>query len=632
MEQGKGPPIRFGIYEVDLQAGELRKRGVKLKLQQQPFLILAMLLERPGELVTREEIQKRLWPEDTFVDFDRGLNRATNRLRDSLGDDAGSPRYIETLPRRGYRFIAQIEKLKEIGHVTDRMPQQVETAPESLTSGSRGFVRVMSRPGLVIVMIGIASLVLLGGFFFLRPRDPAIESVAVMPFSNVSGDPDAEYLCDGITESLINNLSQFPTLRVMASSTVFRYKAREIALQKIGDDLHVQAVLSGTLLRQGNTLIVHAELVDVKTGTQIWAGQFNRHVEDVLAIQSDLSREISENLRLNLTGDERQRLARLSTEDAEAYQVYLKGRYYWNKRNPEAVQKAVRYFEQAISEDPAYALAYAGLADAYIYLSFFNVVSPRDAMPRAKSASLKALEMDGHSAEAHVSLGYISYSYDWDWAAAGKHFDRALALNPVYTRAHSFYPLYLISSGQPQGALAAAKGALALDPASPALSHYVALQLYFTRQFDQAIEQCHKTLEIDPTFAVAYQVLGEAYLGKGMNREAVPVFEKYRVLSHGGPDSIALLGYSHARLGERGMALAAIKELRAYSNKSFVPAFFIAVVYAGLEDKDQAFLWLEKGYDERYNRFAYLTLEAFWDPLRSDDRFSNLVRRIGIPP
>ena len=631
MEEVKRPPIRFGIFEVDLQAGELRRQGIKVKLQQQPFEVLAMLLERPGEVVTREEIQKRLWPADTFVDFDRGLNRATNRLRESLGDEADNPRFIETLPRRGYRFIAPVAKWDESRYVAEPVSPEAAAEPSNGSPHSPDSHGVRRGIGFVIAIAAIALLVVAAWFAFFRPRGGAIESVAVLPFSNGSSDSNAEYLSDGITESLINNLSQLPNLRVMARSTVFRYKAKDADPQKIGNDLHVQAVLSGRLLQQGNVLIVQAELMDVKTGVQLWGGQFNRSAEDVLALQDDLSREIAEKLRLKLTGEQKQRLARRNTEDAEAYRFYLKGRYYWNKRSPEGIQKAASYFQQAIDKDPAYALAYAGLADTYVYLSFFNMVAPREAMPRAKAAAAKALEIDDHLAEAHVSLGYISYTYDWDWPAAGKHFDQALALDPVYTRAHIFYPFFLSSRGQSQEAVMVAKSALDLDPASPSLSHSLAVQFYLTRQFDQAMEQCRKTLEMDPNFAVAYAVLGQAYLAKRMNSEAAPVLEKYSALSQGSADALALLGYSQARRGEKSQALRTIEELKATSKKSFVPAFYFALVYAALGDKDQAFMWLDKGYDERFARFAYLKLEALWDPLRSDERFNGLVRRVGIP-
>jgi TolB-like protein/Tfp pilus assembly protein PilF len=488
---------------------------------------------------------------------------------------------------------------------------------------------------VVLAASGLGLVAALGLAIWLaafRIKANVIDSVAVLPFASDSTDPNAEYLSDGITENLINNLSQLPNLRVMARSTVFRYKGKDADPQKAGNDLHVHAVLSGRLLQHGNTLIVQAELMDVTTGAQIWGGQFNRKTEDIFALQDDLPREIAEKLRMRLTGDEKQRLAKRYTEDAEAYRCYLKGRYYWNKRSPEGAQKAVNYFQQAIDKDPAYALAYAGLADAYTHFSFFIVAPPRDAMPRAKAAATKALEIDDHLAEAHVSLGYISFAYDWDWSAAGKHFGQALALNPTYTKAHNWYPFYLSSRGRSQEALAVAKGALDLDPASPAVSHNLAVQFYLARKFDQAIEQCQKTIEMDANFAVAYQVLGQAYLARGMNREALPVLEKYSEVSRRGVDSVALLGYTHARLRERSLALQMLEQLKAASKEHFVPSFFFALVYAGLEDKDQAFSWLEKGCEERYTRFAYLKLEALWDPLRSDPRFSELIRRVGIPP
>jgi TolB-like protein/Tfp pilus assembly protein PilF len=571
--------IHFGVFEADLRAGELRRNGSKVKLQEQPFQILAILLERPGEIVTREELRARLWSADTFVDFDHGLNSAIRRLRDALGDSAENPSFVETLGRRGYRFIA---------------PVASRVLPE-------------------------------------RQHEP-IESVAVLPFANRSADPNTDYLSDGITESLINNLSQISTLRVTARSIVFRYKGKDADPRKVGSDLHVRAVVSGRLLKRGSSLIIQAELMDVATGSQLWGGQYNREAENVFLLQDDLSREISEKLRLRLTGDEKRRLTKRYTEDAEAYRFYLKGRYHWNKRNPEGLQKAVDYFQQALNRDPAYPLPYAGLADTYAYLSFFHVVPPRQAMPKAKAAAAKALEIDDHLAEAHVSLGYVSFTYDGDWSAAGKHFEQALALNPIYSGAHTFYAFYLNSLGRSEEALAVAKRALDLDPASPAVSHSLAVQLYLARRFDQAIEQAHNTLEMDANFAISYQLLGEVHVSKGLYREGLLALEKFSALSRTSAISRALVGYSHARLGERSAALRIIEELTSASKHSFIPAFLYALVYAGLEDKDQAFGWLEKAYEERFNRLAYLKQDALWDPLRSDPRFIDMLRRLGIPP
>jgi TolB-like protein/Tfp pilus assembly protein PilF len=539
--------------------------------------LLILLVERHRQLVWRADIVKRLWDPGVFVDVEMGVNTAIRKLRQALGDSRESPAFVETISGKGYRFIAPV------------------------------------------------NAVLPGRY------QEAIESVAVLPFANDSADPDAEYLSAGITETLINNLSQISNLRVVARSTVFRYEGRNIDPQKAGSDLHVRAVVSGRLLQRGSTLIVRAELMDVATGAQLWGGQYNRKPEDVFAFQDDLSREISEKLRLQLTGDEKQRLTKRYTEDAEAYRLYLKGRYHWNKRTPDDVQKAIEYFQQALEKDPAYSLAYAGLADTYAYLSFFNVIPSRPAKPKAKAAAAKALEIDHDLAEAHVSLGYVSFTYDWDWLAAGAHFEQALALNPTYSRAHTFYAFYLSSLGRSGEALAVAKRALDLDPASPAVSHSLAVQLYLARKFDRASKQAHDTLEMDANFAVSYAVLGEAYLSKGMYREGLSALEKYSTLSRSGAASLALLGYLHARSGERKKSVEMIDELKAASKQSFVPALFIALVYAGLEDKDQAFTWLDKAYEERFNRLAYLKVEVLWDPLRSDPRFTDLLRRVGIP-
>jgi TolB-like protein/Tfp pilus assembly protein PilF len=568
--------FQFDEFELDLSAYELRRSGQPVHLERRPMDLLIMLVQRRNQLVSRAEIGKKLWNPGVFVDVEMGVNTAIRKLRQALQDSRDSPAFIETISGKGYRFIAP-----------------VNAVPVS------------------------------------RPAD--IESIAVLPFANESSDPDAEYLSDGITESLISNLSQICSLRVIARSTVFRYRGKDTDPQKVGNDLQVRAVVSGRLLQRDSTLIVRAELMDVATGAQLWGAQYNRQAEDVFALQEDLSREIAEKLRLQLTGDDKQRLTKRYTEDAGAYRLYLKGRYHWNKRNPEDFRKAAEYFRQALEKDPGYSLPYAGLADTYAYLSFFNVVASREAMPKAKTAAVKALEIDASLAEAHVSLGYVSFTFDGAWPAAGKHFEQALALNPAYTRAHTFYPFYLSSIGRSEEALEVARRALDLDPSSPAVSHSLAVQLYLARKFDCAIEQVHETLEMESNFAISYAVLGEAYLSKEMYREGLSALENYSALSRKSAASLALLGYAHARSGERDKSLQMIDKLEASSKQSFVPAFFVALVYAGLEDKDQAFTWLEKAREERFNRLAYLKIDALWDPIRSDPRFADLLRRVGIP-
>jgi TolB-like protein/Tfp pilus assembly protein PilF len=576
-------PKRFGDFEFDSRARQLRKHGHTIRLHGQPLEILGLLLERPAQVVLREELRARLWPQDTFVDFEHSLNAAVNKLREALDDDANNPRFIETVPRRGYRFISAV--------------------------------------GLY------DSQNLLGEW-----SSPRIQSLVVLPLENLSNDPEQEYFADGMTDQLITNLAQISALKVISRTSAMRYKGTKKSLPEIARELHVDAVVEGAVMWVGGRVRINAQLIEAPTDYHLWAASYERDLRDVLSMQEEVTRAIASEIRVNLSAQEQARLASTRPIDPEAYRLYLKGRYYWNKRSLEGFQKAIEYFQQATAKDPAYALAYVGLADTYTYFSFFDVVPPREAMPKAKAAAARALEIDNRLGEAHVSLGYVSYMYDWDWPAAGKHFEQALTLNPAYSRAHTFYPFYLSSLGRSEEALAVAKRCLDLDPASPAVNHSLAVQFYFARQFDQAIEQAHKTLELDPNFAISYELLGEVYVSRGMYREGLSELEKYSALSRGRAMSLALLGYAHARLGERSQALRMLEQLEATSKERYTPASSFAVVYAGLGEKDQAFAWLEKAYGERTSRLGYLKVEPLWDPLRPDPRFADLVRRIGLPP
>jgi serine/threonine protein kinase/Tfp pilus assembly protein PilF len=472
--------------------------------------------------------------------------------------------------------------------------------------------------------LAVAALLALGTWFAVfRVRGEAIDSVAVLPFVNASNDPNSEYLSDGISESIINNLSQLSNLRVMARTTVFRYKGKETDPQKIGRDLNVRAMVTGRVQQRGDNLLIQAELVDVQNGSQLWGGQFNRKLADVVGIQEEISKEISEKLRLKLTGEEKQRLTKRYTENAEAYQLYLKGLYYFYKATYPATLKAREYFQQAIDKDPGYALAYAGLAGTYVFISG---LPPQEAMPKAKAAAQKAVELDDHLAEAHVSVGWVSAWYDWDWAAAGKHFERAIALNPASPMAHHEYANYLLALGRSNESMTEMQRTLELDPVSPLFNGSLAYKLYSARRFDEAIEQERKTLDMDPSMPAAHYVLGAAYAAKGMYREALAEFEKL-------PDRRRDVygAYVHARLGERSQALRILDELKGASKQEYVSAYSFAVIYLGLGEKDQAFAWLEKAYEERSFLLPYLKVDPIWDPLRSDPRFADLVRRIGLP-
>jgi TolB-like protein/Tfp pilus assembly protein PilF len=492
----------------------------------------------------------------------------------------------------------------------------------------------------VTALVLVVILAVVFGFYLGRvrhrlvgePSVPRIQSIAVLPLENLSKDPEQEYFVDGMTDELITNLAQISALKVISRTSAMRYKGTKKSLPEIARELHVDAVVEGTVMHSGDRVRITAQLIEASTDHHLWAASYDRDLQNVLSMQEEVTRAIVSEVRVKLTAQEQARLANMHPINPEAFQLWLKGRYYWYKLNPEGMQKAIEYFQQALEKDPAYAPAYAGLADSYNLLAFFNVFPPREVMPKAKAAAVKALELDDNLAEAHVSLGWAGFTYDLDWPAAGKHFDRAIVLNPAYPLAHSYYSLYLGALGRPEEGLTEAKRALDLDPVSPAINHYVVVQLYLARRFDEAIEQCRKTLELDPSFTPVRGTLAEVYSAKGMYREALAEYEELSALSGGSPRSTAFVGYAHARLGHRSQAFRVLEQLRAASKQRYVPALSFAIVYVGLGEKEKAFLWLEKAYDERTNSLAYLKVQATWDTLRSDPRFADLVRRIGLPP
>ena len=551
------------------------------------------------------------------------------------------------LPQLGQIINKALEKDRRLRYQTasdlradlQRMKRDTDSARISALSGvsSTGAKPRSSRKAtLTTGGVVLAALLALGAWFaVLRPRGGAIDSLAVLPFVNSRTDPSTEYLSDGITESIINNLSQLPTLRVMARSTVFRYKGKEADAQKVGQELGVGAVLTGRLLERGDTLIVQTELVDVSKGTQLWGAQYNRRAGDLLTVQEDISREISERLRLRLTSEEKTHLTKRPTTNNEAYQLYLQGRYWGYKRNPEALQKGLQFFQQAVDTDPRYALAYVGIADSYSLLAFFGVgdtVPPREAMPKAKAAALKALELDPTLGEAHASLGFVLTNYDWDFPAAEKEFKRAIELNPAYPQAHSFYAVHLTAVGRMEEAIAELHRGLELDPFVLIIHHYLARTLYYAQRKDEAIAEERRILEMDPNFFPAHNLLGMMLLEKGEKEEGLAELRKALELSHGALISLANLGYAQGVTGQRAEAVKTLERLSELSRQRYIPSYYFAIVYAGLGQKDQAFAWLEKAYQERSNYVVFLKVIESMAPLRSDPRLQELVGRIGPPP
>jgi len=478
-----------------------------------------------------------------------------------------------------------------------------------------------------------AAMVLLGLFFFwlLTGQSNKARSVAVLPFVNASGDPNAEYLSDGITEGIINNLARLPNLAVMSRSSVYRYKRPDVDPQAAGRELKVEAVLMGRVTRRGEQLSVSAELVETRSNRQIWGEQYNRGLTDVMAIQEQISQEISDKLRVRLTGEDKKLLSKRFTENSEAYGLYLKGRYAWNKQTLDGMQTGIEFFQQAIKKDSHYALAYAGLADAYALLADYNVLPAKEVMPRAKTAAMKALEIDDAIPEAHASLGWAKLTLDWDWPGAEKEFKRSIELNPNYATAHEWYGEYLTTAGRGDEARASMKRAQEIEPASLPISVAVASTFYYTRQYDQAIDQCRRALLMDPQFKGAHVFLGRALEQKESYAEAIAELKQALQLSEGDSNELAALGQAYAQSGNRAEAQKTLGELKQRSARTYVQPMWIAAIYAALGDKEEAINWLRQAVGDRSVWLIYLRVEPSFDSLRQDPRFTDLVRQAGLP-
>jgi serine/threonine protein kinase/tetratricopeptide (TPR) repeat protein len=458
-----------------------------------------------------------------------------------------------------------------------------------------------------------------------------IDSLAILPLANASADPNMEYLSDGITEELINSLSQLPKLRVAPRSTVFRYKGREVDPQEVGRELGVRAVLTGRVFQLGDQLVIKTELIDVAQQSHLWGEQYRRKLTDIFALQEEISEEISEKLRLKLTGEEKKRLVKRYTENTEAYHLYLKGRYYTGKRTGEWIRKGIEHLQQAIDLDPNYALAYTGLADAYAFLaSSTGGLAPREAYPKAKAAALKALELDDTLGEAHCSLGFFRLLYDWDFAAAEREYKRAIELSPNYANAHDGYGFYLKATGQHEAAIHECQLAQKLDPLSPFTTLSLGWAYYFARRYDQAMAQGRKVLEMDPNFGFAHWHLGMSYVQQRLYTEAIPALQKAVILTGGGPTFVAHLGHAYGVAGREEDARRVLAELEELAQRQYVSSYFLAIINLGLGEVDQAFAWLERAYEERSGFLAFLKVEPMLDRLREDARFAALVRRVGL--
>jgi TolB-like protein/DNA-binding winged helix-turn-helix (wHTH) protein/Tfp pilus assembly protein PilF len=628
--QTNDPPrfLRFGTFEVDLHAGRLTKHGLRLKLQEQPFQVLAMLLEKPGELVNREELRSRLWPR-TIVDFDHGLNKAINKIRDVLGDSAENPRFIETVARRGYRFLADVEAINA------PTPQSEAISDAGNASSAPGVVWKKPRHSRAWRLVGFGQVLLFAAvvLWIVYPWNASskIRSLAVLPLENLSGDPSQDYFAEGMTDELITDLGQISTLRVISRSSVMTYKSVRKPLAEIARELDVQAVVEGSVLRSGERVRITAQLIEVPPDRHIWAHSYEGDLRDTLTLQNTVARTIAEQIQAVLNKQEKAALEKSRVVKPEAYEAYLKGRYFWNKRTGDGLKKAIEYFTVAIEKDPNYAEAYAGLADSYALSGDweYGILSPHDASLEAKAAATKALDLDDSLGEAHTSRAFALDLYDWDWSAAETEYRRAIALNPGYATAHHWYAWHLMVIGRTDEGILELRKAESLDPLSLIIRADLADALCIAHRYSESVQQSERTLEMDPNFALAHYQLGQVFVQQRLYNEAIAEFQRAIELSGDNAAFDSNLAYVYAVSGRRDDALKMAQDLETRASASSAADSNIALIYVGLVDNDKAMIWLNKAYQARFN--PSILLRPAFDPLRSDARFQDLRQRIGLP-
>jgi TolB-like protein/DNA-binding winged helix-turn-helix (wHTH) protein/Flp pilus assembly protein TadD len=619
--------LKFAVFEVDLRAGELTKNGKRLNLQEQPFRLLALLLEKPGELVTREELQGRLWPE-TIIDFDHGLNKAVSKLREALGDSAENPRFVETVARRGYRFLADVAVIgdSDVEPASDDSPDGRLPAPAKVDRPARTAIPLLFGLGQAVVA-GLTAW----GFYHGTRSPPAIRSLAVLPLENLSGDAAQDYFVDGMTDALIIRLAKISALRVISRTSAMTYKNTRKSLSEIARELSVDAVVEGSVSRSEERVRVAAELIDARTERHIWAESYEENIRNTLVLQSKLSSAIADRILVAVNPQEKLTLAKSRTIDPDAYDAYVEGRYFWSKRTGESLRAAITYFKRAIAIDPAYAEAYSGLADSYAVAGDwkYGVMSSREAVPLATAASAKALELDNSLGEAHASLAFVLDLYGWNWDAAETEFKQAIKFNPGYATAHQWYSWHLFILGRNDEAMLELQRAQTLDPLSLIINADIADALCAAHRYDEAIEQSRKILKLDENFAAGHYELGQALAQKHMYDAAIAELQKAIALSGHSGAYDSNLGYAYALSGRRDEAIRMINDLDSRRAQNQSVDADIALIYMGLGDADEAMSRLNKAYEARFK--ASILLRPIFDPLRSDPRFQALLRRMGLP-
>ena len=633
--------FRFGDdFELDLRAYELRRSDQSLKLPRIPMEVLLLLLEQRGQLVTREQIVHRIWGKDVFVDTDNSINAAIRKIRQVLDDDPEQPRFLQTVTGKGYRFIAPIQTTGI--SLVPRALDERTPSPSEPVFGDSAPARMKSYPRLWALSLGIAIIMAAatGAYWHrFRPRAHSHAAggrtmLAVLPFENFTGDAGQDYFSDGMTEEMITQLGRLDPrhLAVIARTSVMHYKHSQEQLDQIGRELGVQYVLEGSVRRDSGKVRITAQLIQTKDQTHLWAQEYDRELKDLLVLQGEIAREIADQIQITLRDHkpiEPPTQPALSPQTYEAYDLYLKGQYFWNKRTVAGFQRAIDYFQQAVAKDPNYARAYADLANSYALLSAYSMARSTEFMPKARAAALRALQLDESLPQAHTALALIVQNYDWDWQTAEKEYRRAIELNPNYATAHHWYAEHLALLGRFDEALRESEQAKKLDPLSLIIAADNGAILYFSRQYDRAIEQFRAVLEMDPNFPRAH-LLVFAYAQKGQFAEALSDIEKWDGIDD--RTRSLMLAYVYGRSGQAAQARYALEKLQELNRRQKMDPAMILYAYLGMGNKEQSFDWLEKAYAQHSNALTVLKVDPIYDPLRSDPRFQDLLHRVGLAP
>ena len=624
-----GRRARFGVFEADPSSGVLTRSGRRVRLQEQPFQLLSALLERPGEIVTREELQGRLWPR-TVIDYDHGLNKAVSKIREALGDSAENPRFVETVARRGYRFLAEVAVVDQspVGAIVARPPANAASVQKDSPAAAAGSLRKPAIWAALILPLAAACLIWLHPW---QPRMKPVHSLAVLPLVNMSDDPSQEFFADGMTDELITQLGRISTLRVISRTSAMTYRNARKPLATIARELNVDAVVEGSVLRDGERVRITAQLIRTSDDQNIWADSYEGEFRNTLLLQAKVAHAVADQVRATLKQGQQATAARARIVDPLAYENYLKGRYFLNKRTSGDLRTAIRYFRRAIETDRDYAEAYSGLADAYALAGDweYDVLSTTEAFPKATAAASKALELDNTLGEAHTSLAFALDLYGWDWDVAEAEYEAAIRLNPGYATAHHWYAWHLMLMGKRSEAIAELRQAESLDPLSLIVGADIADALCIDHDVEAAIEQSRRTLELEPRFAVGHYELGQALVQSHQFDQAIAEFQKAIEISGHGSVFDSGLAYAYAASGQRTEALKIADAMKADRQTYPSAEAHIALIHASLGDRESALSWLDKAYEARFN--PSILLRPAFDQIRGDAGFKDLLQRIGIP-